>query len=677
MIQAYIDDFSLITFISDKPLTKTPVLIHDRSNKMKEIHIIHTEKYIQKFELSRPIQLNKVNFVEYDNEIYPLYIGAITRTETFEQKYDATEETLGATVHENNTTFSVWSPVAQSIRVMTAQGAYNMQRKQNGTYTVSVPKNLHGVSYQYEVTMNHQVKYINDPYAKGLTLNGNKSIVIDFQQIKSFDSTFMQTQKEDVSIYELHVRDFSMHPNSGIKHAGKLIGLIEENTKTNTGHTTGFDYIKSLGVSHIELLPINDFARVDDIHFEEHYNWGYDPEYYQTIDGSYSVVPDNPVVRIEELKQVIQKYHQSGIGVILDVVFNHVFKRETSPFEQLVPGYYFRYHDDGTLSNGTGVGNDIKTERIMMRKFILDTIDYYMDTFKIDGFRFDLMGVIDITTMQLIEKRTQEKNPYSFLLGEGWHLNSAMPDILKTTHDKARLVKNIHFFNDEFRDTLKGNNFYLKDRGYFNGKGRYYERMFQLFTGNRSVIPAQQSINYVEVHDNHTLFDRINFTTHKDIEYQHRIHQMATIFTILAHGTPFIHAGQEFYRTKYGHGNTYNLSDFINRIDWNRRIKYDSHIRCITKALQIKKQFPVFKSHNYLKRIIQLNIEQPLLGILLFDRKTEFILLFNPTKLNHTINIPRNGTFEISLSNVKTDIGSIQDEVTLLPYQFILLKKEL
>lgn len=678
-MQAYIDDFNLITVQSHVKLNGSFQIDNDGIFKLEVIKQFKRENnYYYKLKMSHSIHLSQTDHILYDEQEIPLFIGDITRTSNFESVFSALDETLGATIEDNKTTFSVWSPVAQSINVVTDEHTYEMTRKDNGTYTVIVDDNLHGISYQYEVLINNKKIKVNDPYAKGLTVNSTKSVVIDMNQVQDFPSQFPEIEHNDVIIYEVHTRDFSMHPNSGIQHKGKLLGLIEEGTRTHTGHTTGFDYIKSLGISHIELLPVNDFARVDDIDFMSNYNWGYDPEFYQTIDGSYSTDAVHPVRRIEELKMVVQKYHEAGMGVILDVVFNHVYKMENSPFEQLVPGYYFRYHKDGTLSNGTGVGNDIKTERVMMRKYILDTLEFYIDTFKIDGFRFDLMGVIDIETMQHIERLIQSKNKYGFILGEGWNLYSAMPDAMKTIHENIDQVPDVHFFNDFFRDTLKGNNFDLKDRGYFNGKGRYYERMFTLFTGQTG-IPAKQSINYAEVHDNHTLFDRINYTTHADMHLQHKIHQMITIFTILSLGTPFIHAGQEFFRTKYGHGNTYNLSDFINRIDWNRRIKYDKELDVIKQALKIKRTYEIFKTQtfeNKSKRIIQLNIDEPLFGVLLFDRRHEFILLFNPTAINYGLPLPRTGPYEVVLTNESTQQKFVQSQVTLKPYQCLLMKKE-
>ncbi|QYA43338.1 type I pullulanase [Macrococcoides bohemicum] len=691
MSTAYIDDFQIVTLHYD--------LIENPQNYFKTIQLVsnkfvhnldlietnHFENHsYYKFKTDRPIDISDKYFIHIKQLKIPVILGKVTQTNTFEQMFDAREHEFGAIVRDNKTTFTVWSPVAKVIKLNINDKSHTMEKLNDGTHRITLYGNYHLQSYHYDAYINHQWIQVNDPYSKGLTLNATESVVIDFNKTNLdgfYEFSRPETMQKDALIYEVHVRDFTMHPNSGVspEKKGKLLGLIEPHTTTSTGESTGFDYLTRLGITHVELLPINDFARVDDVEFEKAYNWGYDPEYFQTIDGSYSTQPTNAAKRIQELKQVVQAFHEKGIGVILDVVFNHVFYMPNSSFDKLVPGYYFRYHEDGTVSNGTGVGNDTKTERLMMRKFFVDTIKYYIHEFKIDGFRFDLMGTIDIDTMQEIKSVVMRDNPNAFLLGEGWDLATALPKELKTTHENAYNLPEIHFFNDYFRDTLKGNNFNLLDRGYFNGGGRYYERMFNIFIGHKGQLPVNQTVNYVEVHDNHTLFDRINYTSNKSLEEKNMIHQLATVFTILSLGTPFLHAGQEFYRTKYGHGNTYNLSDFINRIDWNRRIKYKEDINLIKRAIQIRNEHRIFRTKNInkiKKRIIPFELEHPLLGILLFDSKSELILLFNPTPLHHIVNLPRMGEFMVILSNYNEDIA-IKNFYDLSPFEYVVLKKNL
>ncbi|MGK0552954.1 type I pullulanase [Macrococcus capreoli] len=691
MNTAYIDDFNLITLHYDsieKPheYFKSIQLVSNKYvhdlDLFDVIHLDHQSYY--KFHTDRPLEISDKFFIHIGQIKIPVLLGTVTQTEAFEKRFDARHHELGAVVRDNKTTFTVWSPVAKVIKLNINDKVHTMEKLSDGAHRITLYGNYHLQSYHYDAYINHQWIQVNDPYSKGLTVNSTESVVIDFNKthVEGFLETRRpETMQNDAIIYEVHVRDITMHPNSGVSphKKGKLLGLIEPNTSTQSGESTGFDYITRLGITHVELLPINDFARVDDIEFEKAYNWGYDPEYFQTIDGSYSTQPANAAYRIQELKQVVKAFHEQGISVILDVVFNHVYNMPSSPFEKLVPGYYFRYHGDGSVSNGTGVGNDTKTERIMMRKFFVDTIKYYIHEFKIDGFRFDLMGTIDIETMQQIKSIVMADNPNAFLLGEGWDLATAMPKEMKTTHVNAWRVPEIHFFNDYFRDTLKGNNFNLMDRGYFNGGGKYYERMFNLFIARGNELPISQTVNYVEVHDNHTLFDRINYTSKKTLEEKNKIHQLATIFTIFALGTPFLHAGQEFYRTKHGHGNTYNLSDFINRIDWNRRIKYQPDIERIKQAIHIRNTHRIFRTKNIetiRQRVLPIELEHPLFGVLLFDTKSELILLFNPTALHHIVNLPRLGEYEVLLSN-HLEGTRIKHFYNLSPFEYVVLKKRL
>lgn len=678
---AYIDDFTEISLI-DREFNKLAAENIFITNQTETIQMHHerSDFDIHHFKSESNIPLNDEWWLVIDNDVeIPVFLGKVVRSSLFDQTYKHEETIYGALYNQRETTFNVWSPVAKQMTLCLDDEYYPMNYT-NGNWSITVPGDHHYKPYIYIADIHHSHQQIVDPYAKGLTVNSTAAVVVDS---KVAPKSFYDYQQPSIPpaesiIYEIHVRDLTMHPNSGTsdQFKGKFAGVIETNTHTKNGFSTGFDYIRSLGITHVELLPINDFARVDDIEFTTSYNWGYDPMYFQTPDGSYSVDPYLPELRIEELKQLVMSFHQAGMGVILDVVFNHVFDRESSSFEQLVPGYFFRYHDDLTLSNGTGVGNDFASERAMGRKFILDTVSYYAEVYRVDGFRFDLMGAIDIETMRQIEQILVSINPQVLLLGEGWNLNTALPDDMKTIPTHGGLIPHIHFFNDFFRDTLKGNNFDLSDTGYMTGRGRYYERMFKLFRGEFFDMHVQQSINYTEVHDNHTLFDRIHYTM-SDKEYLYQIHQMTTIFTILSQGIPFLHAGQEFFRTKHGHGNTYNLSDIINRIDWNRREKHRNHIETIKKAIQLKRTYEVFRMTDYqdiMSRIIEIKCEAPVFGALLFDVNKEFIVLFNPSSINHRIDLPRLGVFNVELSNTSIN-GEISDVYHIQPFECVVLSK--
>ncbi len=638
----------------------------------------HDNYYTFKTDVS--IELHHRWFIEFNNETYPVHTGSVVRTTAFDEKFQQQGTEYGSIYHPDSTQFTLWSPVASMAEVVMDDVVHTMHYE-DGNWTVTIPGDHYLKPYLLGVETNHDYHLIIDPYTKGLTLNAAKGVVIDPAiEPAGFSSHQVPPVKPEESIiYEVHVRDFSMHQNSGIakQHQGKFSGMIQPGTSTPSGCTTGIDYIASLGITHVELLPINDFAKVDDIKFHESYNWGYDPMYFQTPDGSFSERPDHPEVRLLELKELIMTYHERGIGIILDVVFNHVFDRQTSSFEKLVPGYFFRYFDDLSLSNGTGVGNDFATERLMARKFIVDSLLYYADYFKVDGFRFDLMGAIDIATMKMIDAALYERNPNILLLGEGWNLQTALPNSHKTVPSNGHLVPHIHFFNDFFRDTLKGNNFDISDTGYMNGYGKYHDRMFNLFTGQYYDMHVRQTINYCEVHDNHTLFDRIFYSSKQSSDEMLLIHQMATIFTILSQGVPFIHAGQEFFRTKYGHGNTYNLGDYINRLNWNKRQMYNSEIELFKKAVALKRTYEVFRLTDYqdiTSRIMGFDCPAPVFGALLFDTEVEFILLLNPTAELQTVEIPRLGVFEIVLSTTRSS-GRASGQYILKPFETTVLTK--
>lgn len=635
------------------------------------------------FTAPHQLPLNKRMYLKTNVGQFQVHLGKVVRLPEFDERF-ASRAHYGAKYESYETTFTVWSPVAYHVDLI-LDGQKRPMFYSNGNWQLTVQGDLLNSTYMYGVYINHGYYEVIDPYAKGLTVNATAGVIVDSSVAPDgFDDHIVPKIKpKDSIIYEAHVRDFSMHPNSGMSkdNIGKFAGLIERGTTTNHGYSTGYDYVTSLGVTHLELLPINDFARVDDIDVFKTYNWGYDPMYFQTLDGSFSKKPFDSHERIKEFKEVVQCYHNAQMGIVLDVVFNHVYDRKTSSFNRLVPGYYFRYFDDLSVSNGTGVGNDYASERLMARQFIIDTILYYYKTFKVDGFRFDLMGTLDIETMRQIEHALCRENPYMLLLGEGWQLNTALSDAMKTTPQQSEQIPHIHFFNDVFRDILKGNIFDLTHTGFMTGYGKDSDMAYHLFRGEYFDMHVQQSINYTEVHDNHTLYDRIYYTSaHSDNLYA--IHQMTTIFTILSQGVPFIHAGQEFFRTKFGHGNTYNLSDKINRIDWTRRAQFDDYVMTFKKVIALKRNFDIFKLENYediTSLIIRMDTPHNMLGFLMFDRQYEWMIMFNPSKEQHTVQLPRQGHYECYLSNNK-DLSSNQttfNQYDIPPFNWVILRKEL
>lgn len=619
----------------------------------------------------------------------PIYPGAIVRTEWFETHYTNTDEELGAIYEKTATTFTVWAPTATSVKLSIDNKTLCMQRGNKGLWQLRVHGDWHGFPYHFIATVNGKIIKANDPYTKAILANSEESIVIDLARTNQDNMKQNRPQLEhltDAIIYELHVRDATIHENSGVINRGKFLGLTEFATKTINGYSTGLSYIKELGCTHVQLLPINDFARVDELQPHLSYNWGYDPQYFQVPEGSYSTQPQDPLARINEAKQMIQAFHQSGLSVILDVVYNHVFIMEESPFEKLVPGYYFRYHPDRTLSNGTGVGNDFATERKMARTFILDTIDFWLDEYQVDGFRFDLMGSIDIKTMRLIQERCQEEVAPIMLLGEGWELSTALSHDLRATSSNSKQLPGIRFFNDYFRDSIKGNLFDQHDTGYINGNGHFIERLPHLVTGSvleEYGIPfvdnITQTVNYVECHDNHTLWDRLLLTNRlENEETRKKMHQLASGITLLSQGIPFIHAGQEWFRSKQGDGNSYISSDQINQLNWDERELEDENIIFLKKLIALRKKFDGFRlpsKQEIRKRLYILDTPDPVFGFTLFGDDHNIAIYVNPTNEHFQIHLPSPGKWKITLTNGHKQRQMNNEFSVIQPYELVVFQK--
>ena len=409
----------------------------------------------------------------------------------------------------------------------------------------------------------------------------------------------------DAILYELHIRDATIHPNSGVNKKGTYKGLMEEETVGRNGTLTGLSYIKDLGVTHVELLPLHCFGGIDEVNPASAYNWGYNPLYYNIPTGFYVTNLSDPYNRIVECKQLIETFHDHGIRVIIDVVYNHVYERELSSFEKLVPGYYFRHGEDGMPSNGTGVGNDIASERKMMRKFIIESVLYWLTEYNVDGFRFDLMGILDVETMNELEKEVRKIKQDALLLGEGWDLQTPLPLEEKATLNNANKMLCIAQFNDQFRDGIKGSTFNINKRGFAFGGHVDCNHLQYIVAGSLLsmketglFLEPVQSINYVECHDNMTMWDKLVQSNPESEEILKRRHRLATAMVILSQGIPFLHAGQEFYRTKQGNENSYNANDEINQLDWDQKEKEMETVNYIKGLIAIRKGHGAFRLQN-------------------------------------------------------------------------------
>ncbi len=604
-----------------------------------------------------------------------LQVGAVIRSIEFDEKFAYGGSDLGVDYTKERITCKVWAPTATHLKLRLYRQneqefeTYDMARDENGTWLIILEGDYEGYFYTYLACINLMWNEVVDPYAKAVSINGKFGVIIDEQKVSvSKVDLPIFNNKTDAIIYEAHIRDLSMHDNSGLIHKGKYDAWLENETKNSHGDTTGISYLKELGVTHIELLPVNDFEEVDEYKPLATYNWGYNPVHFFAPEGSYSQNPEDPYKRIIELKSLIQNLHKQGLRVILDVVFNHVYSKENSSFEKLLPGYYFRHDVNGMASNGTGVGNDLASERFMVRKYIVDCVMYWMKEYDVDGFRFDLMGIHDVVTMNEVEKAVLALKKDAILLGEGWDLNTPLPIEQKTIIQNAHKVPNISFFNDQFRDVIKGSTFSLHDTGFVYENMDKFEQTKQLISGSPTIFESPgQSINYVESHDNHTMWDRFLFLSETEKkEIKQARHRLATSIVLLSQGVPFIHAGQEFYRTKNGVENSYNSPDHINCLNWNDRSTYKDNVEYIKGLIALRKRHGGFRfaTRQLIEKHLIFTSHQQLLSYHLNDVGAygpwEEIYVIHHTQLNqvYDLKLPGSGGWLKIVSPTKTFIDS-------------------
>ena len=589
--------------IKIKNITPYDINSGDITNKVKII----TE---QKIDLKQTYKVKIENLADTNTEI-----GKVIRSEEFDNLFYYGGNDLGNTYTPQHTKFRLWAPTASEAKLVTYKkwsdkiGAeINMQQGEKGTWTSELKGNQKGLFYTYKVKIGDKWTEAVDPYVRAASVNGDKGAVVNLEETnpKKWKANKKPKFKnpEDAIIYELHVRDLSIQPESGIKQKGKYLGVTEKGTKGPEGVKTGLDHIKDLGVTHVQFLPIFDYASVNEETLNEpQYNWGYDPKNFNVPEGSYSTNPYEPTVRITELKQMVQTLHDNNLRVVMDVVYNHMYNAAESNFHKLVPGYYYRYNEDGTFANGTGVGNDTASERKMMRKFMIDSVTYWAKEYNLDGFRFDLMGIHDYETMNEIRKAVNQIDPSIILHGEGWDLNTPLAAELKANQKNAEKMKGIAHFNDDIRDGLKGSVFEEKENGFVNGKQNMEDRIkkgitagIDYDTNSSTYQDPEQVLTYVEAHDNHTLWDKLELTNSGDNEeVRKQMHKLSSSILLTSQGIPFLHAGQEFMRTKYGDHNSYKSPDSINQMDWLRRATFNNEVDYMKGLIELRKKYSAFR----------------------------------------------------------------------------------
>ena len=633
--------------------------------------------------------------------VFVLLFATLTHSTAQESKipYQVyTGSDLGLTYSQKASTFKIWAPTATAAKLNlyksdmggTASRSVQMNRGENGVWFITLPENLKNNYYTFQVFMdNVWSEEVVDPYAKACGTNGLRAQVIDFSETnpigwaKDRSPNFSTSNKQtDAIIYELHVRDASIHESSGIKNKGKFLGLAEIGTKNSAGQLTGLSHIKELGVTHIHLLPFYDYNSVDETKAATQYNWGYDPVHYNIPEGSYSTNPADGKVRIKELKELIKTMHSNGLRIIMDVVYNHTALTKNSNFNILVPNYYYRKRADGSFSDASGCGNETASDQAMFRKFMIESVVYWVKEYHIDGFRFDLMGVHDIETMNLISDTLHKLKPSIVLYGEGWTSGgSTLPEEKRAIKKNAAQLNGIAVFSDDMRDGIKGSVFNMSDRGFATGNTSNSEsvKFGIVAAGNHPQINYNQVnyskapyttspaglINYADCHDNNILWDKIELSF-KDASIIERtkMHELAYAIVLTAQGASFLHAGTEFLRTKNGVENSFDKGDIVNGINWDLKTKNIATYQFIKNVIKIRRTHPAFRMQSAQQIANHLRFEnnQPA-GIIAYtingaavgDTWKKIWVAYNGSQTSQTLTLP-NGTWKIGLSAKGTSI---------------------
>ncbi|MDE6137806.1 MAG: type I pullulanase [Muribaculaceae bacterium] len=617
-------------------------------------------------------------------------IGALAATAAFAASTDARfnswptydGDDLELRVDASGTHFTLWSPEAQAAQVLLYPTDRNsapddtlaMTRGDSGTWRASVPAQLYGKFYTFRIR--HDGAWLPETpgvWAKAVGTNGHRAAIIDFA---ATDPAGWDTDRgpelkniTDAVIYEMHHRDMSMHPTSGIVHKGKFLALTEHGTHTPDGEATGIDHLKELGVTHVHILPSYDYNSVDEANLPANtYNWGYDPQNYNAPEGSYSTDPADPAARVREMKEMIKALHDAGIGVVMDVVYNHTAENDGSNFSLTAPGYYYRHNDDGSYSDASGCGNETASDRRQMSDFIVNSVKYWAKEYHIDGFRFDLMAIHDTATMDRVAAALKTVNPSIFVYGEGWTAGaSPLPAEQRALKENVARMHGIAVFSDDIRDAVKGHYSNAADRGFATGKPGNEETVkigivastdhpqVDYSKGNNSKFAyasaPTQIINYVSCHDDLMLTDKLAASMPGSTPAERmRAARLAQTIVFTSQGTPFMWSGEEIFRDKKGVHNSYKSPDSINAIDWSLKHTNREQFDYYRELIALRKAHPAFRmtdAADVARNIVFDKTTQPNLISYSIrnhangDQWAEIKLVFNGSDAPAEVKIPR------------------------------------
>ena len=681
--------------------------------KLTVTEVIAGEKNIYTIVTAEPIDVKAAYTLTYGGESMEVRMPIWYSTADFEDRYTYEGDDLGAVWTPEQTTFRVWAPTADAVSVhLYASGheggledvlqAIPMTADVNGTWVATVEGDLNGTYYTYAVTHGDAIVEACDPYARTTGVNGKRAMVINLDStdpVNWAEDTPPRTSGNitDAVIYELHVRDLSSDPSSGITQTGKFLGLIQEGTTNADGVPTGLDHIKSLGVTHIHLLPSYDYASVDETDPEAGFNWGYDPVNYNVPEGSYSTDPYHGEVRVKEFKQMVQGLHEHGIGVILDVVYNHVYSAEDFCFNNIVPGYFSRIDQNGVYSNGSICGNDTASERSMVRKYIVDSVKYWADEYHLDGFRFDLLGLIDVQTVNEVIEEVHKTHPHVIFYAEGWNMGTQVTkeDVLLANQTNAKETPGMAYFSDMIRDAVRGSNSNASKTGYAAGAGGFANNVRDSFLGKPGWAKnPSQVVNYVSCHDGYSLFDRLTMSTQDfSMEDRVRMNNLAAAIVMTSQGTPFFQAGEELLRSKplpeggFDH-NSYKSPDSINSIKWDTLsdpMVQDvvSYYAGLIEFRNAHSALRMTTAEEVAEKITQLpGLDFNVLGFHIAKgangEENELVVLFNPNAEATTVTLPE-GTWDIRINGEDAgdvSLGNAEGTVEVTPISAMVLVQE-
>ena len=563
MSVCYLEDYDLIKVITDETSIK---MLDDKI----QLTLISKEQYDKTHYLFKSNCYLKPYLDYYlliGEEKVHLSLGKIARSKIFDEEnyYDGP---LGVIYSKYKTTFNLWSPVAKEVYVMVNDKAHQLCYN-NNHWEVTINGDLKNSAYYFIARINDEFFKTLDPYA--LSGNGEVNYVVDLNKTyKIKDQNYVNVESLDEAIiYEAHLKDLSYPSNNSYYLEGIKKG----------------PYLKDLGITHLQLMPVNEFFGIDKINKDELYNWGYNPLEYFNLSNWYTNHPNHPTKKINEFKKMVEAFHKLGIGINLDVVFNHVYKDALFSLGKLIPGYAFRVDERDYLTDASGCGNDLATEKLMIRRLIIDVCTFFAKFYHIDGFRFDLMGLIDIETLKLLEEKLKAINPSILLYGEGWVMKTGISQDKLANMNNQKALPNFGFFNDQFRNKIVGNHFSLA-KGYLLGANIESEELVDALCP----INLNHPLNYLECHDNYTFNDFLELNGIKSLEKKKDLLKLGLALMVFSLGTPFIHYGLEFGRSKKGKNNSYKDDMTINGVDFNERTNYLDVINYLKRLISIRKE---------------------------------------------------------------------------------------